>query len=131
MATTNDPISDLLTRIRNAKAQKHRYVDVPLSKQKEQIVKVLQDAGFVKEYLVNKERRAIRIYLKYASGRTSIINELKRVSKPSLRRYIGHKDIPKILGGFGIAVLSTNKGILEGEKAREQKLGGELLCYIW
>ncbi|MBS0630070.1 MAG: 30S ribosomal protein S8 [Verrucomicrobia bacterium] len=127
----HDPISDFLTRIRNAKSQLHRYVDIPLSKEKVRIAKVLHDNGFIDNSIVNEEKRTLRVYLKYGANRKSVLNGLQRVSKPGLRRYIGHREIPKILGGMGIAVLSTNKGILEGEAAREQKLGGEILCYIW
>lgn len=127
----HDPISDFLTRIRNAKAQMHKYVDIPASKQKEHIAKVMQGSGFINSFIVNKEKKTLRVYLKYAANRTSVVNGLKRVSKPGLRRYIKHTEIPKILGGMGIAVVSTNRGILEGEQAREQKLGGEILCYIW
>ncbi|NGX26931.1 MAG: 30S ribosomal protein S8 [Chlamydiae bacterium] len=127
----HDPISDLLTRIRNAQKQRHRYVDIPLSKQKLHIAKVIQEQGFVGNVIVNKEKQTLRVLLRYARDRKPVVNGLKRISKPGLRRYIGHHDIPKILGGFGIAILSTNKGIIEGEAARMQKLGGELLCYIW
>lgn len=127
----HDPISDFLTRIRNAQSQLHRYVDIPLSKEKVRIAKVLHENGFVDNYIVNEEKKTLRIYLKYGANRSSVLNGLRRVSKPGLRRYIGHREIPKILGGMGIALLSTNQGILEGEKAREQKLGGEILCYIW
>ncbi len=127
----HDPISDLLTRIRNAQMQRHRYVDIPLSRQKLEISKVLQEQGFVRDVQVNEEKRALRLFLKYGKDRKPVVNGLKRISKPGLRRYVGHHDVPKILGGLGIAILSTNKGIIEGETAREQKLGGELLCYIW
>lgn len=127
----HDPISDFLTRIRNAQSQLHRYVDIPLSKEKVRIAKVLHENGFVDNYVVNEEKKLLRIYLKYGANRASVLNGLRRISKPGLRRYIGHREIPKILGGMGIALLSTNQGILEGEKAREQKLGGEILCYIW
>lgn len=127
----HDPIADFLTRIRNAQKQRHRYVDIPISKQKQHIAKVMQEQGFIENVIVNEQKRALRVVLKYAAGRKPVVNGLKRVSKPGLRRYIGHSDIPKILGGLGIAVLSTNKGIIEGEEARLQKLGGELLCYIW
>lgn len=127
----NDPISDLLTRIRNAQRQKHRYVDIPLSKQKLNIAKVLEQHGFIKSIVVNEEKKVIRLMLKYGPQLKPVINGLKRISKPGLRKFIGYQDIPKILGGLGIAVLSTNRGVIEGETAREQKLGGELLCYIW
>lgn len=127
----HDPISDFLTRIRNANSQLHRYVDIPLSKEKLNIAKVLHDNGFIDNLIANQEKRTLRVYLKYGANRKAVLNGLRRISKPGLRRYIGHQEIPKILGGMGIAVLSTNKGILDGEKAREQKLGGEILCYIW
>lgn len=127
----HDPISDFLTRIRNAQAQKYRYVDIPLSKMKEQLAAVLRDEKFITDYVVNKEKKLLRVVLRYGANRTPVVNGLKRVSKPGLRKYTGSNDIPKILGGLGIAILSTNKGILAGENAREQKLGGELLCYIW
>lgn len=127
----HDPISDLLTRIRNAKQQKHKYVDLGLSRQKLSIVKILMQQGFVENVLVNDEKRKMRVLLKYSRGRASVLNGLKRMSSPGLRQYIGYKDIPKILGGLGIAVLSTPKGIVDGETARQLKVGGELLCYIW
>ncbi len=127
----HDPISDLLTRIRNAQKQRHRYVDIPLSKEKVRIANVLHEKGFVGQIIVNEERKTVRIFLKYSPDRKAIVHGLKRISKPGVRRYTGYKDIPRVLGGMGIAILSTNKGILEGETAREQKLGGELLCYIW
>lgn len=127
----HDPIADFLTRIRNAQKQKHRYVDIPLSKQKLNIAKVLEEQGFIQETIVNKEKNLIRLVLKYSNGRKPVVHGLRRVSKPSVRRYVGYQDIPRILGGMGIAVLSTSKGVLEGENAREQKLGGEIMCYIW
>ncbi len=127
----HDPISDFLTRIRNALRQRHRYVDMPLSKQKLRIAKVMQEQGFVGNVIVNEEKKLMRVVLRYANDRKPVVNGLKRISKPGLRRYIGCHEIPKILGGLGIAILSTNKGVIEGETAREQKLGGELLCYIW
>ena len=127
----HDPISDLLTRIRNAKQQKHKYVDLGLSKQKLSIVKVLMQQGFVENVLVNDEQKKMRILLKYARGRAPVLNGLRRISSPGLRQYIGYRDIPKILGGLGIAILSTPKGIVDGEMARQLKVGGELLCYIW
>lgn len=126
-----DPISDLLTRIRNALSQCHRYVDIPLSKEKHRISKVLLEQGYIIDVIVNEEKKILRLILKYGKNRRPILHGLKRISKPGLRRYVGHKDIPKILGGMGIAILSTNQGIIEGEFARDQKLGGELLCYIW
>lgn len=127
----NDPIADLLTRIRNAKNARHRFVDFHPSNIKMEIIKVLQHQGFVDRVLLNEEKRQARVFLKYAGGRESVIRGLKRVSSPSVRRYVGHKQIPRIFGGLGIAILSTPSGILDGETARKQKVGGELLCLIW
>lgn len=127
----HDPIADFLTRIRNAQRQKHRHVDMPLSKQKLNIAKVLENMGFVKHSIVNDEKNVLRIVLKYGPNLKPVMNGLKRVSKPGLRKYVGHQDIPKVLGGFGIAILSTNRGVIDGETARTEKAGGELLCYIW
>ncbi len=127
----SDPIADLLTRIRNASAAKHRYVDVHATKLLISLVKVMQKVGFVDSYLINEEQRKMRIFLKYAEGRESLITGLKRVSRPSLRRYIESRRIPKIDGGMGLVVLSTSKGVMDGESARELGVGGELLCFIW
>lgn len=127
----HDPISDLLTRIRNAKQAKHRYVDFPISRVKLAIVQVLQEKGFVEKVLVNKEKKVARMYLKYANGRECVINELKRVSMPGLRRYASYKDIPRVQGGLGVAIVSTSKGIIDDTKARNEKIGGEILCLIW
>lgn len=127
----SDPIADLLTRIRNASSEKHRFVDARATKLLRSLVKVMQKFGFVESFLINEEQRKMRIFLKYAEGRESIITGLKRISRPSLRRYIGHTEIPRIDGGMGLVILSTSKGILDGETAREQGVGGELLCFIW
>lgn len=127
----NDPVSDLLTRIRNAKEAKHRYVELRVSKFIENVTKVIHEQGFVQSYIVDREKKLIRIFLKYSAGRRSVINGLKRISKPGLRRYVGSKEIPYVLGGMGISLLSTSKGIVDGETARQSNLGGELLCYVW
>ena len=127
----SDPIADLLTRIRNASAAKHRYVDVRATKLIISLVKVMQKVGFVDSSLINEEERKMRIFLKYAEGRESLITGLKRVSRPSLRRYIESRRIPKIDGGMGLVVISTSKGIMDGESARALGVGGELLCFIW
>jgi small subunit ribosomal protein S8 len=127
----NDPIADLLTRIRNAKLARHRFVDFRSSKIKMEIVKVLQNQGFVDKLLVNEEMGKARLFLKYTGGREPVIKGLNRVSSPSLRRYVGYRQIPKIYGGMGIAILSTPEGIIDGETARKKKLGGELLCLVW
>lgn len=129
--STNDTIADLLTRIRNGKSAQHRFVDVPLSKMNQNIVKLLKDLGFIDNYLVNQDKRVVRLFLRYKHGRDSVIKGLKRVSSPGLRRYVGYKDIPRVLGGLGAAILSTPQGVIDGETARRNKVGGELLCYVW
>jgi len=128
---SHDPIADFLTRIRNALRAKHRYVDAPMSKIKLGVAKVLEEQGFVKDIVVNEEKKLVRVYLKYDSSRTPVVHQLKRISRPGLRRYVGHKDIPRVLGGMGLAIVSTNEGVIDGETAREKKLGGEILCTIW
>ncbi len=126
----SDPIADLLTRIRNASSAKHRYVDVRHTKVKTGLIQLLQDQGFVESYIVDTDRKRMRIFLKYAAGREPLINSLVRVSSPGLRRYVGYNEIPKIDGGMGLVVLSTPQGILDGESARRKKTGGELLCFV-
>lgn len=131
MAVT-DRVADLLTRIRNAKNAKHKYVDVSFSKLNHSIIEVMKENGYVTSYLVNEARHQIRVFLRYQQGALkSVIHGLKRISKPSVRYYVGYKEIPKVSSGLGIAILSTPAGILEGEKAREMKKGGELLCLVW
>lgn len=129
----SDPIADLLTRIRNASAAKHLYLDVRQSNMLESIVKILKDNGFVAHYLVKEEnkRKTMRIFLKYTANREAVIHGLKRVSKPSLRKYITSQKIPTVLGGMGISIISTSKGVLDDKAAREQNVGGELLCQAW
>ncbi len=130
--TISDPIADFLTRIRNALKAKHRYVDIPFSKMKESIAHVLESKGYVEKILVDNERKTIRVYLRYARGtRDSIIQGLKRVSKPGVRHYVGATEIPRVLSGLGLAILTTPKGVLDGEDARKSKVGGEVLCYVW
>jgi len=127
---SNDPIADILTRVRNAKDAKHRYVDSELSKARLEIIKILKDQGYIDSFLVDNDKKRMRIFLKY-KNRRSVIQGLKRVSKPGLRRYVGHGSIPRVFNGLGIAILSTSQGILDGESARQKKLGGELWCTIW
>ena len=127
----NDPIADLLTRIRNAKDARHRFVDFRPSKLKLEIIRILHEQGFVDKCLHDEKTGRARVFLKYAQGRDSIIKGLKRVSSPSLRKYVGYKEIPRIFGGLGIAIMSTPGGVLDGETARKQKVGGELLCLVW
>ena len=127
----HDPIADLLTRIRNAKNARHRFVDFRPSKIKMEIVKVLHEQGFVDKFMVNEDKGQARLFLKYAGGREPVIKGLNRMSSPALRRYVGYRQIPKIFGGMGVAILSTPGGIIDGETARKNKLGGELLCLVW
>ncbi|MCH9625794.1 MAG: 30S ribosomal protein S8 [Chlamydiales bacterium] len=133
MGSLSDPIADLLTRLRNASKAKHCYIDLDHSKMKEAIVKILKHYGFVAQHLVKEEKGMItmRVFLKYTADREPIIHGLKRVSKPSLRRYTSFGQIPRVLGGMGISVISTSKGVMSGEQARKQKIGGELLCLAW
>lgn len=133
MGSVNDPIANLLTKLRNAKNAEHRYIDIEWSKLKEEIVKILKDKGFVAQFLVKEEKKkkTMRIFLKYAPGRRSVFTEMKRMSKPSLRSYVTHQNIPYVMGGTGIAILSTSRGVMDGNKAREEKVGGELLCLVW
>lgn len=126
----NDPIAELLTKIRNAKLAKHLYVDINLSRIKLNIIKILDEQGFIKNFLINEEMKKIRVFLKY-KGRESVIHDLQRVSKSSLRKYVGYKDIPLVYGGLGINIISTSKGIIDDETARQMKVGGEILCYVW
>jgi small subunit ribosomal protein S8 len=126
-----DPVADLLTRIRNAKDARHRFVDFRPSKMKMEIVRVLHEQGFIDKFLVDEKQGKARVFLKYAEGRDPVIKGLKRVSCSSVRKYIGYKKIPRIYGGLGVAIISTPSGILDGETARQRKVGGELLCFVW
>ena len=131
MAIT-DTVADLLTRMRNAKNACHKYVDVNYSQLNRAIICVLKDKGYVSNYLVNEKKYKIRIFLKYIKAtRENVLHGLKRMSKPGLRSYIGYKDIPRVFSGLGIAILSTPHGVVDGDKARELKTGGELLCLVW
>lgn len=127
----NDPIAELLTKIRNAKIAQHRFVDLRYSKNKAKILEILKQHGFIANFLVNEEKFKMRVFLKYTKTRESVLHGLKRESTSGLRRYIGHQEIPRVLNGMGIAILTTSKGILEGEAARELKIGGEILCTVW
>ena len=130
-----DTIADLLTRIRNASTAKHETVDVPASNMKKAIVQILADEGYVKSYTVIDDKSntqgTIRIVLKYGAGKQPAITGLKRVSKPGLRVYTNVEDMPKVLKGLGIAILSTSKGVMTDKKARVENVGGEVLAYIW
>ncbi len=127
----NDPIAEMLTKLRNAKDAQHRYVDLSTSKIKIQILEILKENGFIENFLVSEENHKIRVFLRYMKNRQPILSGLKRVSTPGWRKYIGYKDMPCVFNGMGIAIVSTCKGIVDGETARNLKVGGELLCTIW
>ncbi len=132
--TMSDPIADMLTRIRNANTAKHDTVDVPSSKMKLAIAEILLEEGYIKKYDVIDDGnfKTIRIALKYGQDRNErIISGLKRISKPGLRIYAGKEDLPRVLGGLGIAIISTNQGVITDKKARELQVGGEVLAYVW
>ena len=130
--TVTDPIADMLTRIRNAIMVRHDSVLIPSSKMKLAIAKILKEEGFVSEYEVlrGKPHRNIKIYLKYSDANEPILSGLERVSKPGLRVYVGQKEIPRVAGGLGVAIISTSKGVMTGQQAWRQGIGGELLCYV-
>ena len=129
-----DPIADMLTRIRNANTAKHDTVDVPSSKMKLAIAKILLDEGYIKSYelVENGKFNDIRITLKYGSSKNEkIISGLQRISKPGLRVYANKEELPKVLGGLGVAIISTNKGVITDKEARKLGVGGEVLCFVW
>ena len=128
-----DPIADLLTRIRNANASKHESVDVPASNMKKAIVEILKNEGYIKEYQVIEDGKqgVIRITLKYGPKNEKVISGLKRVSKPGLRFYAGADELPRVLKGLGIAIVSTSKGIMTDKEARKAHVGGEVLAFVW
>ncbi len=131
---TSDPIADMLTRIRNANTAKHDTVDVPSSKMKISIAEILLKEGYIKKFDVNEVDgiKTIHITLKYGTDKNDkIITGLKRISKPGLRVYAGKDELPKVLGGLGIAIISTNKGVMTDKEARKENVGGEVLAFIW
>jgi small subunit ribosomal protein S8 len=132
MAVT-DPIADMLTRLRNGVKANFNSVDVPGSKIKVEIARILKDEGFIKNYKFLKDGKQgiLRIYLKYAEGKSAVIYGVKRISKPSRRVYLKSKDIKPVFNGMGISILSTSKGIMTDKKARQQNIGGEILCSVW
>lgn len=134
MTATNDPIADMLTRIRNANTAKHDTVDVPASKMKIAIANILVDEGYIAKYDLIEEGsfKVMRITLKYGKDKNEkIISGLKRISKPGLRVYAGKEDMPKVLGGLGIAIVSTNQGVITDKQARKLGVGGEVLAFVW
>ena len=131
--TMTDPIADMLTRIRNANTVKHETVDVPASNIKKEIVRILLEEGFVRGYDVIEDEKQgiIRIQLKYGQAGEKVIQGIKRISKPGMIVYTNAHEIPKVLNGLGIAIISTSKGILTDKQARKENVGGEVICYVW
>lgn len=131
--TMSDPIADMLTRIRNANMVRHEVLEVPASNIKKEIAEILKREGFIKdvEYIEDNKQGVIRIYLKYSKSGERVINGLKRISKPGLRVYVKSNDVPKVLNGLGIALLSTSEGVVTDKEARQKQAGGEVLAYVW
>jgi small subunit ribosomal protein S8 len=130
---TSDPIADMLTRVRNALSARHPKVDVPGSKLKMEIARILKEEGYIQNFKVAEEgpRKVIKIYLKYTPANLPVISCIERVSRPGCRVYVGSTDIPRILGGMGINILTTPKGVMTGAAARQENVGGEVLCQVW
>jgi small subunit ribosomal protein S8 len=130
---TTDPIADMLTRVRNASAARHREVSLPSSKVKRELARILAEEGFIDSFdtAPGDVQEQLTMRLKYIEGKTPVVSGLKRISKPGLRVYARKTEIPRVLGGLGIAVLSTSRGIMTGSQARKLNLGGEVLCYVW
>ena len=128
-----DPIADFLTRIRNANSVRHEKVEIPASELKKTMAQILKEEGFIKdfEYIEDGKQGILRVYLKYGANKQKVITGLKRISRPGLRVYAKKDEIPKILGGLGIAIISTSQGVMTDKNARKQGLGGEVLCYVW
>ena len=131
--TTSDPISDMLTRVRNAINAKHPKVDVPASRLKMEVARILKEEGYVLNFKMTEDgaKKSIRIYLKYTAQSEPVISKIERVSRPGCRVYYGSKEIPKVLGGLGINILTTPRGVMTGAMARKEGVGGELLCQVW
>ena len=129
-----DPIGDFLTRIRNAAAAKHQRVDVPASRLKTEIARILKEEGYISTFKMvdeNKTRKTLRVFLKYTPDRRSVITGLKRISRPGARRYVGSQEITSVVGGLGSSIMTTPKGLMSGRAARKAKIGGEVLCEVW
>lgn len=130
---TLDPIADMLTRVRNALIARHPKVDVPASRLKNELARILKEEGYVLNYKLTEEgsKKYIRLYLKYTPSNQPVISKIERVSRPGCRVYVGSKEIPRILGGLGINILTTPKGVMTGTTARKEGVGGEILCQVW
>ena len=130
---TSDPIADMLTRVRNALMARHPKVDVPASKLKTEIARILKEEGYIANYKVAEEgvKKVIKIYLKYAGDNSPVISGIERVSRPGCRNYAGKNEIPMVQGGLGISILTTARGVMTGRSARKESVGGEILCRVW
>ncbi len=128
-----DPLADMLSRIRNAGRAGHDKVDIPASRMKIALARIFKEEGFIKNYKVIKDNRQgiLRVYIRYDDEQKPLIQRIERVSRPGLRVYVGHEDLPKVQGGLGVAVISTSKGVITDRQARKLKVGGEVLCRIW
>ena len=128
-----DPIADMLTRIRNALAARHPKVDVPASRLKAEIARILKEEGYIQNFKVAEEgvRKTIKVYLKYQPSGRPVISRLERVSRPGSRVYVGHDDVPRVLGGLGVNILTTPRGVMTGRDAHQAGVGGEILCQVW
>ena len=129
----SDPIADMLTRVRNALAARHPKVDVPSSKLKMEIARILKEEGYVLNYKLVEEgpTKSIRIYLKYTPGNEPVISKMHRISRPGCRIYVGKQEVPRVLGGLGVSILTTSRGVMTGREAVKAGIGGEVLCNIW
>ena len=128
-----DPIADFLTRIRNANSVNHEKVEIPASKIKRTLAEILKEEGYIKdfEYIEDGKQGILRLYLKYGPNKQKVITGIKRISKPGLRVYVKKDQLPRVMGGLGIAVISTSHGIMSDREARKRQLGGEVICYVW
>lgn len=128
-----DPIADMLTRIRNATLVKHEAVDIPSSRIKSEIARILKEEGYIRDYTTidDDKQGVLRLFLKYGPNKEQVVSGLRRISKPGLRVYASHDKIPRVLGGLGIAIISTSKGLMTDKQARDAGIGGEVMCYIW
>ena len=130
---TTDPIADMLTRIRNANNAKHESVEIPASNMKKQIAQILVDEGYIKSFNVidDGKQDVIKVFLKYGPNKSKVLQGLKRISKPGLRTYVGKEEIPQVMRGLGVAIVSTSKGVMTDKAARKENVGGEVLAFIW
>ena len=128
-----DPVADMLTRIRNANVARHERVEIPASHLKEEVARILQEEGFIRNYryLEDRKQGILRIYLKYSKDKERVISGIRRISKPGRRIYVGKVELPRVLNGLGIAILSTSRGVMTAAQCKKAGIGGEVLCYVW